>query len=197
MSIDNNHDAMLLDQLLTYWGSMSRQQAIFFLEKFWQRRPGEKIINFLMNKHYICALHGDTHVVSCTDSPLETFTPEKEKCIWVFFRYLKMHIYGAKVLEILTKNATNGVDFTLGDNDPNNSENIINKKMYSICYVTSKDLTIRPMLIRTNRDDKLTYIFVCDSLEEAKKIVKINPDDKIWYVTDTQAVFYDSTKEEQ
>ena len=192
---DRNPDASRLGVILTYFGSMSRAQAIYYLGKFWQRPNPSKIIEYITSKKYVCALHGDDQVISSTDSPLETFTPEKEKCIWVFFRYLYLYYFKNKDMQIVTRNSASGVDFILGDYDENGQ--VINKKFYSLCYVSSRDLTIRQMLIRTNRDDKLTYIFVCDSEEEAKKIVKINPDDKIWYVTDTPSLEIVRYKEEE
>lgn len=192
MAKNNNPDAKHLGFILTYFGSMSKLQAIYYLGKFYQRHPTVKIVNFLMDHKYVCALHGDNEVVSSTDSPLEIFTKEKEKCIWVFFKYMELYFFKHKSLNVVTRNSANGVDFLLGDYDENNQP--INQKLYSLCYVSSKDLTIRPMLIRTNHDDALTYIFVCDSLEEARKIVKINTNDKIWYVTDNEVRFY---KEEE
>ena len=183
-----NPDAKHLGVILTYFGSMSKLQAIYYLGKFWQRHPAVKIVNFLLEKKYVCALHGDEEVISSTDSPLETFTKEKEKCIWVFFRYMELYFFKDKYMHLVTRDAANGIDFILGDYDENRQP--INKKLFSLCYVSSKDLTIRPMLIRTNHDDALTYIFVCDSLEEARKIVKINTNDKIWYVTDDEIKLY-------
>lgn len=177
MAYDNgNKNARCLAKLMTYWMSMSTQQASYYLKTFFHVGHSDSVIRELCRNRYFCFYHGNEDVVACSNSPFIKHSKGKEKCIWVFFRYLEMKYFKNMKLDILTMNEMQGVDF------------ILNDKCYSLCYISPADMTYKSYLTKTRHDEKQKYLLVTDSKEAAAQIEKINSDDIIWYVSDSDNV---------
>ena len=178
MSYQPNKNARYLAEMLTYWMTMSTQQAIYFLRRFHHVANAEVVVKGLIQNRYFCYYRNDPDVISCSGNLRITHSKGKEKCLWVFFRYLEMYFFKNMNLQILTMNGMQGVDFVLIDEEKGTGQ------CYSLVYVTPDDLSYRSFLSKTNHDLSVKYLLVTDRTPSASKVERINSDDRIWYVSD-------------
>ena len=177
-----NINAARLKPILLYWGAMTTEQAAHFLERFYKVENPSSIVDYLVQCRYLSHLQGRENLVSLSDFPKIVFNEGKERCIWVYFEYVRTILATiGKWPQIVTHNDFYGVNFKLPRRDESKGETYNDKEYYCMVYVDPQDYTYRN-IIKTLYDEQTTFIFVTDDKATAEKIEKINTKDKIWYV---------------